>query len=521
MHRRTLLAAAAALAAPSVRAAPARVLRFVPYVDLAILDPVANTASQTRTHAYLVWDTLYGLDEDYAPRPQMVQGHAMDNGGRQWTLTLRPGLRFHDGMPVMARDAAASIRRWARNDGFGATLMAATDALETPDDRTLRFRLNKPFPLLPDALGKISPNILPIMPERIANLPANKPIAEIIGSGPYRFLDKERVPGSRVVYERFDGYAPAEGAPGFTSGAKIAHFDRVEWIVMPEPATAAAAIRTGEVDWLEAPPPDLLPPLRRDPNLVVRTYDQTGVVPILRFNTTLPPFDNPAIRRAVLSAVQQQEFMTAFSDDAENCRPGFGCFCPGTPMATTAGLHEHVGNAGIEAASRAIKVAGYADQRVVVMGPTDHPVNSVMALVGADLFRKLGLNVDYQAMDAGTMFQRRGNREGLDRGGWSVFPSAVGGVDVLNPAVSFLTRGNGRDAWYGWPNDPVLEALRLAWYDAPDHAAQKSVCDKIQLQTFSEAPYLPLGQILQPTVHRKDLTGILPGFAKFWGVRKA
>ena len=520
MHRRTLLAAAAAtIAAPAVRAQPARVLRFVPYVDLAILDPVTNTASQTRTHAYLVWDTLYGLDAEYNPAPQMVEGHVMERDGRVWTLTLRPGLRFHDGAPVLARDAAASIRRWARNDGFGATLMAATDALETPDDRTLRFRLNKPFPLLPDALGKISPHILPIMPERIAALPANKPVTEVVGSGPFRFLDRERVPGSRVVYERFEGYAPAGGAPGFTSGAKVAHFDRVEWIVMPEPSTAAAAIRTGEVDWLEAPPPDLLPPLRRDPNLVVRTYDQTGVVPILRFNSTLPPFDNRAIRRAVLSAVQQQEFMTAFSDDADNCRPGFGCFCPGTPMATNVGL-DQVGGAGIAAARRAIEAAGYRNERVVVMGPTDHPVNSVMAQVGADLFKKLGLNVDYQAMDAGTMFQRRGNREGLDKGGWNVFPSAVGGVDVLNPAVSFLTRGNGRDGWYGWPEDAALEALRLAWYDAPDRAAQKAVCDRIQLQTFSEAPYLPLGQILQPTVHRKGITGILPGFAKFWGVQR-
>src|ERR1700712_439615 len=91
-------------------------------------------------------------------------------------------------------------------DGFGATLLAATDALEAADDRTIRFRLKRPFPLLPDALGKISPNICAIMPERLAALPANKPVPEIIGSGPFRLVESERVPGSRIVYQRFTDY---------------------------------------------------------------------------------------------------------------------------------------------------------------------------------------------------------------------------------------------------------------------------------------------------------------------------
>lgn len=522
MQRRTLLATAAAtLAAPAIRAQPSRVLRFVPYVDLAILDPVANTASQTRTHAFLVYETLYGLDANYAPQPQMLTGHTVSPDALTWTLTLRPGLRFHDGTPVLARDAVASIQRWGRTDAFGLTLMATTDALEAPDDRTIRFRLKHPFPLLPDALGKMSPLVCAIMPERLASLPHTKPVPEIIGSGPFRFLDRERVPGSRVVYERFPEYVPAEGPPGQTSGAKIVHLDRVEWLTMPEPATAVGALRAAEVDWIEAPPPDLLPTLRQDLNLTVRTNDLTGVVPILRFNMLQPPFDNLAIRRAVLSAVRQQEFMSAFSDEPAGWRTGVGCFCPATPMATTAGLDQTVGTADIAAAHQAITAAGYAGERIVLLGATDHPVNSVMSLVGADLFKRLGLNVDYQAMDAGTMFQRRANREGLDKGGWSVFPSAVAGIDVLNPAVSFLARGNGRDAWYGWPTDPELERLRQSWFDAPDRPAQQAICAQMQRRTLSQAPYLPLGQILQPTAYRKSITGIPPGFAKFWSVQKA
>jgi peptide/nickel transport system substrate-binding protein len=179
-----------------------------------------------------------------------------------------------------------------------------------------------------------------------------------------------------------------------------------------------------------------------------------------------------------------------------------------------------MGTATIEAARRAIEAAGYKGERVAMMEPTDHPVNAVMAQLGADLFKKLGLTVDDQAMDAATMFQRRGNREPLDRGGWSCFPSAVAGIDVLNPAVSFLARGNGANAWYGWPDDPALEALRQAWFTAPNRDAQQALAHQMQRQVLEQAPYLPLGQILQPTAFRKTLTGMLPGFVKFWGVKK-
>lgn len=521
IRRRTLLTGAAALLAAPAIAQPARTIRFVPNVDLPVLDPIANTAAQVRNHAFLIFDTLYGLDLDYAPQPQMLAGHVTQPDGLLWTLHLRSGLRFHDGTPVLARDCVASIRRWGSVDGFGSTLLAATDALDAPDDGTIRFRLKHPFPLLPAALGKISPNICAIMPERLASLPATRPVPDIVGSGPFRFVAAERIPGSKIVYERFADYVPAPGRPGLTSGAKKVEIDRVEWIIMPEPASAAAAVRTGEVDWLEAPPPDLLPLLRRDRNLIVTVNDATGVVPILRFNSLLKPFNNLAIRQAVLSAVQQREFMEAFSNDPANYRTDVGAFCPGTPMASTAGLAQTIGIASIDAARRAIEAAGYKGERVVMLEPGDHPVNSVMAQVGADLFKKLGLAVDDQAMDAATMFQRRGNRGDLEHGGWNCFPSAVAGIDVLNPAVSFLARGNGAQSWYGWPDDPALEKLRLSWFEQQSEGDQKHVAEAMQRQILQEASYLPLGQILQPTVYGAALKNILPGFAKFWSVTKA
>ena len=523
MNRRSFLAATASglLAAPHVRAAGASVLRFVPQVEPTVLDPVANTAAQVRNHAALVWDTLYGMDADYQPQPQMLAGHTVEANGTLWTLTLRDGLRFHDGTPVLARDAVASIRRWASVDGFGGVLMAATDELSAPDDRTLRFRLKAPFPLLPAALGRMSPRMPVIMPARLAATPASQPVAEVVGSGPFRFVAAERVAGSRLVYEKFDGYVPRPGgAPGFTSGPKVARVDRVEWTIMPEAATAADALRQGEIDWWETATPDLLPLLQAAPGVKTGVVDTTGVMAILRFNCLHPPFDNPAIRRAVLSAVSQAEFMSGFSDNPDLSRIPAGVFPPGTPMYAKEPLAPLTARPDLDAARRAIATAGYKGERVVVLGPSDHPVNSVTAQIGADLMKRLGLNVDYQAMDAPTMFQRRTRREDVDHGGWSVFPAAVGGMDTQDPAVSFLVPADGAKAWYGWPEDPALEKLRLAWFTTDGLPAQRALCAEIERELLILAPHLPLGQILQPAAWNAKLEGMLPGFPKFWNVTK-
>ena len=117
MRRRTFLAAASAqLAMPAIAgAAAAKVLKFIPQSDLAVIDPIWTTAYVTRNHAFMVWDTLYGQsgpESGFKAQPQMVEGHVVAADGKTWTLTLRDGLLFHTGEKVLARDCVASIKRW-------------------------------------------------------------------------------------------------------------------------------------------------------------------------------------------------------------------------------------------------------------------------------------------------------------------------------------------------------------------------------------------------------------------------
>ena len=521
MRRRHLLAAALAL--PSrARAQGSRVLKFIPQSDVTVIDPIWTTAYNTRNHAFMVFDTLFGMDSQYQFQPQMLDGFTTDDSGKLWRLTLRTGLLFHDGSPVLARDCVASIRRWAARDALGATLLAQTADLSAPDDRVIQFRLNKPFPLLPMALGKTSTPMCAMMPERLALTDPFKQITEMVGSGPYRFKADERVSGARGVYTKFEGYKPREtGALGWTAGPKIAHFDRVEWVVIPDDGTAAAALQSGEVDWWELPPSDLVPVLKQGGKIKVEVKDPTGVIGFLRMNCLQPPFDNPAIRRALVGAVNQQDYVTAIAGtDPANWRTNVGIFCPGTSMASDTGMAALTSPRDLPAVTAALKAAGYANEKLGLMVATDTNYRKAMGDVGAAMLRSVGMNVDYQAVDWGTVLRRRENRGPLDKGGWSAVFTTLSGLDMSNPA-GHSYRGTGEKAWFGWPTAPGLETLRDAWLNAGDEATRAKLGADIQRQWFVDVPHIPIGQWFQPVAYRAGLEGMVDGFPIFWNLKRS
>jgi peptide/nickel transport system substrate-binding protein len=504
-----------------VRSASAATLTFVPYADLALTDPLAS-ALVTRNHVLMVFDTLFASDEHGLPRHQMLAGHTVDADALVWTLTLRDGLWFHDGTPVLARDVVASLKRWSTRDAMGDALMAATDELSARDDKTVVFRLKRPFPMLPAALGKPTNLVPAIMPERLASRPTDKLLTEIIGSGPFRFLTDERVSGARNVYAKFEKYVPRDGAASFCAGGRVAHFDRVVWQTIPDPSTQAGALHNGEVDWIEQPVMDLVPTLKADRKLKVEVLETPGLIGMLRFNQLFPPFDNQRIRRAVLRAVNQREFMTAVAGegDATLINDHVGFFSPSSVYASDAGMEVFSPDPDMAALKKEILAAGYKDEKIVFLGAADVPRITAICQVGADMLTRLGMNVEYQSLDWGTVVQRGYRQNPISEGGWSIFGSMTGGLDWDNPACSPALRGTGKAATNGWTKAPKLEDLRDQWLRAPDVAAQKTLAAEVQRQAFIDVPMLPLGLYYQPAAFRADLTGMLKGLNLFTGVRR-
>ncbi len=521
MRRRDVLKTIpAALAAPSLaRAQGAGVVTFLPHADLASLDPVWTTADITRNYSLAVFDTLFGYDAQFNVQPQMVEGVRTDSDGLSWELTLRDGLKFHDGEKVLARDCVATINRFAKRNPFGQAMMKRVAEISAPSDTVIKFRLNKPFPLLPAALAEV---YCAIMPTRLAETDPMKQIPEAIGSGPFKFVVDERIPGQRVVFAKNAAYVPrSSGVASFNAGPKVVHIDRAVWTFIQDSATSAAALERGEVDWWEQAAIDLIPQLRKVPSLRVEVKDRTGAIGCLRFNHLFPPFDNPAIRRLVVDAVDQKEVMEAYAGaEPSLIKTDVGIFVPGTPMASTVGVEATRGPKDLKKIKAELAAAGYKGEKIVVLAATTLPNIWAEAQVMADVLTRIGFNVDFQALEWGSVVQRRASRESNDKGGWNIFFTYLGGFGNISPAPNIAIRGNGTGAWFGWPTNPKMEVLYDAWFEAADTAAQRKICDEMQAVFWQDPPYAPLGMYSQPTAFNKRLTGIHDGWPQFYGLKK-
>lgn len=524
MKRRSFIAGAAIapLARPAI-AAGTKPLVFVPQANLTSLDPVWTTATVTRNFALMVYETLYGRDEAFEPQPLMVEGHVIEDGGKRWTMRLREGLVWHDGTPVLARDCVASLQRWLKRDASAPVIHARVDAIEAKDDRTLVWRLSRPFPLLTRFLSKVQPAPV-MMPERIAaTVDPFKQVTEVVGCGPFRFLPGDYVSGSHAAFARFDQYVPRQEPASYNSGGHKVYVDRVEWKVVPDAATAANALASGEVDWLELPQPDLIPMLKGKSGVMTGQLDIYGTIALLRPNHTTGPTANPGVRRAMLAAIDQKECMiAAMGEDPSAWRAPIGFFVPGMPSATEAGMDNVRKRKTVDQVKKMLEEVGYKGERVVVMHPTDQVVYNAFITVAVDAFRKVGMNIDEQMVDWGTVVQRRTSKETLDKGGWSLFPAGAPAPEFASPLLSNPMRSNGPKAWFGWPDDPRIENALAAWIDATSDAERRKLEADYQLAAFDSVPIIPCGQYTPHAAWRKNVTGLLRGSAPvFWGAQKA
>jgi peptide/nickel transport system substrate-binding protein len=520
--KRCIVALAAALA--WLTSAPAssaeKVLRFIPQADLRILDPIVTTAGVTRNHAYMIYDTLFATDASGQIRPQMVDRWSVSKDKLTYTFTLREGLAFHDGQPVRPADCIASLERWAQRDVLGQRLALAGPTWIAVDEKTFRLQLKRPFPRTLEALGELSSNVPFIMPERIAKTDAYKAITETIGSGPFKFVKEEWVPGSKVVYVRNPRYVPRGEPASWAAGGKRVNVDRVEWLYIPDPATAAAAINANEADWWEVVPPDMMPLLERNRDVRVAHKDEIGSVAVMRFNTLQPPFDNVRLRQALLYAIDQKDYVLAVAGGTKLGRECFSFYTCGTPLSATPPGMPLATRRDLERARRLIREAGYRDQRIVLISASDQPQIHSQALITYDLLRKLGMNVELQVSDWGTLLARRASKEPVEKNGWSIFHTLFMGPDLATPAGAPLA-ASGDKAWFGWPSDPALERLRDQWFDAADAATSRRLADAIQRQALQSVPFIPTSQVIMLMAHRTSLTSVIVSpITFFWSVMK-
>jgi peptide/nickel transport system substrate-binding protein len=515
-----VILAALAIAMP---AQATNTIRAVMHSDLRVIDPGFTTAYITRDHGYMVYDTLLATDANFKVQPQMADWKVSDDK-LTYTFTLRDGLKWHDGTAVTAEDCAASLKRWGKVDSMGQKLMDFTASIEATDAKTITLKLKEPYGLVLESIAKMSSYVPFMMPKRLAETPPDKPIPEQIGSGPFKFVQSEFQPGVKAVYEKNKDYIPRKEPPSWTAGGKIAKVDRVEWITMPDAQTAVNALQSGDIDFLEITPWDLLPMLEANKEIKVEVLNKLGYQAIGRMNFLHPPFDNPKIRRAALMAINQKDFMDAMVGNDKYFVLCGALFICGTPLETGTGSDVLVKGNGMAEAKKLLKDAGYGGTPVVLMAPTDVVTLKTQPIVAAQLLRQAGFTVNVQAMDWQSVVSRRGSQKPPQEGGWNLFFTNVIAADLMNPIVNLQVNGKGKKGgWFGWPDDPKIESLRDSFARTSSPDEQKKIATEIQTEAYDQVIYIPVGQYRVAASWRKSLHGVLEGPATpvFWNVDKS
>jgi peptide/nickel transport system substrate-binding protein len=493
-------------------------LRLIPHADLKVLDPIWTTAYITRNHGYMIYDTLFALDENFKPQPQMVDTWQVSPDRLQYTFTLRQGLQFHDGNPVTSEDVMASLKRWGQRDILGKQLIASTDKLQVVDARIFRLVLKEPFGLVLEALAKPSSNVPFIMPARIAVTPANEQIKEPVGSGPFKFVQEEWDPGNRVVYARNSAYVPRSEPSGYGAGGKKVYVDRVEWIYVPDPAIASVALEKGEVDYWERVPANFVAQLEKNAHLVISSIDPLGSQYLLRPNHLHPPFNNVKARQALMWMTDQETYMQAAIGDKrfwQSCLAFFMCGSPWEMKTDSESLMQQ----NLEKARQLMKEAGYDGRPIVLMDPTDRLSLHSATLVVQHLLTQIGVKVDLQAMDWTTLIARRAEKKNPEEGGWHLLLTELISADVFNPAMNFVIDGSCENAWFGWYCSEKMEKLIAEWVRTPDESRRKQLVEEIQKLAYEEVPYVPIGQSSYIVAYQNYVKGAIPFISPvFWNI---
>lgn len=501
-------------------------IRAVMNGDLRSLDPLWTIAPQTRIHAYMVYDTLLGTDETMTVRPQMVDSWTVSPDGLDYTFRLRPDLRFSDGVPVTSADVIASLKRWMVVDSAGQYIAQSLASLDAVDAATFSLKLKEVFPQLISSLGK--PSAVPtfIFPARVVDgLPASKQLTDPTGSGPFIFKRDEWVAGSKVVYLKNPGYVPrAEPASGIAGGKRV-HVDRVEWLNLTDPTTQVSALKTGEIDFIQFAPPDLIEDLRKTKGLVVRSIWPVGIQGHMRVNWTNPPFDNMGIRRALQNFVIQPDMIMAVMGnltDGQVCGALMMCgSATGSEAGTELLLSKDPEPVRLKRGIEMMRAAGYKNEPIVVLDATDQVMQHNATLVLVEAMRKAGVNVDLQTVDWATVTSRR-TVKGPGPNGWHILLTTGGQVSSSNPAFSILLPARCEKSFPGWPCDDRYEELRSAWLKETDPTKARALAVAIQQRAMEITLAIPYGQYLLPAAWRDTLDGVvsMPEHVVFWNMRK-
>ena len=472
----------AALAMTAVQAAQAEsVLKIRDSGDIVQIDPLFSTAYPARDMAYLIWDTLFSMDGDLVPQPQMVGDYSISDDKLVYEFTLRDAQVFHDGAPVTSVDVIASINRWFKKDSLGGEIQKRLASLEAINENSFRITLTEPFGQVLNGLGRMTAYPL--------------------------FIEKN------------DAYVPRTEAADNLAGGKTPGVDRIERIVFPDNVSAANALIAGEIDYMSAAPTEFFS-LMADAGIVTKQLPLPGASVQIVLNHTIPPFDNIKIRQAFQYAINQTEILTALYGDADVWQTCPAIFMCGSPYETDVNSERYM-NQDFNKARALLEEAGYDGTEVAYMHPTNGRLWNEGGTVIIAALREAGFNVRDDVMESSTLFSRRNNKGPVSEGGWNAFHTAFNGDAMQDPLTNPYVTGACEDAFVGWPCDDQLQANWQEFLAASSAEERKAASVKIQDRANEIVTFITGGQFGYTSAWSPKVSGVVEGnVLVYWNITK-
>lgn len=465
------------------------------------LDTHTTTATISYQIAWHVFETLYTYDRQYAPIPHLAEAHTVADGGRRYTVTLRKGVRFHNGKDLTAADAAASVMRWGRLHPTGKTLFKTVEAVEAKDPHTLVIHLKEPSGSLLYALA--SP-YLAIHPRSVLDATGDQPVKELVGTGPFRFV--EHRPDRHIRLARFKEYAARPEPTDGHGGRRTAWVDEIHFLPVPEMAVRLAGIESGEYHFAQTIKQDQYERLKANPKLelsIVRPSLWITAAP----NHKQGVMANRKVRQAMQAVLDMDPIMTAAGGHKAFARVDGALYFPEQgPFHTQGGVTGY--NLKNKDRARALlKDAGYTGQPVrwITTKEYDYMYNS--AVVAKQQMEEVGFKVDLQVLDWATLVQRRGKPEL-----WDVFTTGI--TFSPDPALTSNLQCN----WPGWWCHEEKERLLAELIREGDPRKRRAVIERIQAVFYEDVGRIKMGDLFTMYATRDLRAFQASPFLHFWNV---
>ncbi len=506
IRRRTALAAlmtvsALGLALPTTGHAQAKsALNLAMIGEPPTLDVQSTPADLVCIIMQHVYETLYTFDAKSNLVPMLADGMPkVSADGRQYSITLRKGVKLHSGRDLDADDVVASLKRWMEVSPRGKSVQAQVESLVAKGPQTVELTLKNAYAPLLAQLAMPSGMAAIMAKESLA-----QPLKEYVGTGPYRF--KERRPDQYVLLTRFDTYSARSEAPSGYAGKRTSVMEELRFVPVPNANTRVEGALAGQFHYVDLLPIEALGRLEKATGKVVPLLTPSFGFPYLVFNTKEGSMAQQAVRKAAQTALGPGEMMAAGFGDTRSFIAEGNHFPKGTPFYSDAGTTNYNERDARKSKAQADQ-AGYKGEPVRILTSRQYDFHHNMALIMAEQLKRAGFKAELNVVEWATLLQRR-----ADPKLWDIYITHSGLFP--EPMLSPPQLGDGAPGW--WSSQAKQQAL-AALNQEPNPAKRGALWAKVQQVVYDEVPYIHVGKFASLSARSPALDGYTPHtYPFFW-----